>query len=86
LGLKQRPKRRWRTAEHLRARIRVTGANQAWSLDFVADQLIDGRRFRALTIVAVFTRESLAIERGTGPEPIDNAYIERFNGRSGPIT
>ena len=37
---------------------------QAWSLDFVADQLTDGRRFRALTIVDVFTRESLAIEVG----------------------
>jgi putative transposase len=30
-----------------------------WSLDFVADQLADGRRFRALTIMDVFTRESL---------------------------
>ena len=35
-----------------------------WSLDFVADQLADGRRFRALTILDVFTRESLAIEVG----------------------
>jgi putative transposase len=35
-----------------------------WSLDFVADQLADGRRFRALTIMDVFTRESLAIEVG----------------------
>ena len=30
----------------------------------MADQLTDGRRFRALTIVDVFTRESLAIEVG----------------------
>jgi putative transposase len=30
----------------------------------VADQLTDGRRFRALTIVDIFTRESLAIEAG----------------------
>ena len=37
---------------------------QVWSLDFVADQLADGRRFRALTVVDVFTRESLAIEVG----------------------
>jgi putative transposase len=34
------------------------------SLDFVADQLADGRRFRALTIMDVFTRESLAIAVG----------------------
>ena len=35
-------------------------------LDFVADQLADGRRFRALTVLDVFTRESLAIEVGQG--------------------
>jgi putative transposase len=33
-------------------------------MDFVADQLADGRRFRALTIIDVFTRECLAIEVG----------------------
>jgi len=38
--------------------------NQAWSMDFVADQLVDGTRFRALTIVDVFTREALAIDVG----------------------
>ena len=30
----------------------------------MADQLADGRRFRALTMVDVFTRECLAIEAG----------------------
>jgi putative transposase len=64
LVLKQRPKRRRRAAEHRGERVRTTEVNQAWSLDFVADQLTDGRRFRALTIVDVFTRESLAIEVG----------------------
>jgi len=38
--------------------------NQAWSMDFVADQLVDGTRFRALTIVDVFTREALDIAVG----------------------
>ena len=33
-------------------------------MDFVSDQLCDGRRFRALTIVDIYTRESLAIEAG----------------------
>jgi putative transposase len=64
LGLKQRPKRRRRAAERRRERVRPTRPNQAWSLDFMADQLIDGRRFRVLTIVDVFTRESLAVEVG----------------------
>jgi transposase InsO family protein len=32
-------------------------ANQRWSMDFVADQLSNGRRFRVLNIVDDFTRE-----------------------------
>jgi putative transposase len=36
--------------------------NERWSMDFVADRLVDGRRFRALTVVDVFTRECLALE------------------------
>jgi putative transposase len=64
LVLKQRPKRRRRAAERRPERVRTTEVNQAWSVDFVADQLRDGRRFRALTIVDVFTRESLAIQVG----------------------
>jgi putative transposase len=34
--------------------------NQRWSLDFVADALGDGRRFRILCIVDDFSRECLA--------------------------
>ena len=39
-----------------------TGPNQVWSMDFVADQLADGRRFRSLTVLDIYTRECLAIE------------------------
>jgi putative transposase len=38
--------------------------NEAWSMDFVMGQLQDGRRFRALTIVDMCTREAVAIEAG----------------------
>ncbi len=38
--------------------------NERWSMDFMADELFDGRRFRLLTIVDDFTRESLAVEVG----------------------
>jgi len=62
--LRQRLRRRRRVAVHRRERRKPIGPNQVWSLDFVADQLADGRRFRALTVVDVFTRESLAIEVG----------------------
>ena len=36
--------------------------NDGWSMDFMSDQLFDGRRLRLLTLVDNFTRESLAIE------------------------
>jgi len=71
LGLKQRPKRRRWAAEYRRERVQATEANDAWSLDFVADQLTDGKRFRALTVVDVFTRESLAIEVGQAMKGTD---------------
>ena len=61
LRLRHKPRRKRRTALHRRERFRPTSANEVWSLDFVADQLADGRRFRALTSMDVFTRESLAI-------------------------
>lgn len=36
--------------------------NEIWSMDVVADQLADGRRVRALTILDLFTRECFAID------------------------
>jgi putative transposase len=77
MALKQRPKRRRRAAEQRGERVRTTAANQAWSLDFVADQLTDGRRFRALTMVDVFTRESVAIEVGQALKGTD--VVEALN-------
>jgi putative transposase len=41
------------------------GPNQRWSLDFLHDQLSDGRRFRILAIVDDFTRECLALVADT---------------------
>jgi putative transposase len=45
-------------------RFQPTAPNEARSIDFVADQVQDGRRLRSLTVVDVFTRESVAIEVG----------------------
>ncbi|WP_427926459.1 IS3 family transposase [Xanthomonas campestris] len=56
-----RPRRR-KAAAHRLERTVLTGPNQVWSMDFVADALFDGRRFRALTVVNNFTKESLVIE------------------------
>jgi putative transposase len=39
--------------------------NQRWSLDFVSDQMTDGRRFRILTVIDNCTRECLALVADT---------------------
>lgn len=45
-------------------KLKTTAPDQAWSMDFVADQFQDGTRFRSLTVVDVYTREAVAIEVG----------------------
>lgn len=39
--------------------------NESWSMDFVSDGLVDGRRLRCLNIVDDFTKQCLAIEVDT---------------------
>jgi putative transposase len=57
------PKRRKMVVTR-QAKIQPTKVNVAWSMDFVADQLADGTRFRTLTIVDVYSKEALAITVG----------------------
>jgi putative transposase len=64
LTLRHRPPRRRKAVVPRAHRPPATKPNDAWTLDFVADQLANGLRFRALTVVDVYTRESIAIEVG----------------------
>ena len=64
LALRRTLPRKRRVAMERREQPKDSGPNQVWSLDFVSDQLADGRRCRALTVVDVYTRESLATEPG----------------------
>jgi putative transposase len=58
---RKRPKRRFVSCTVRKEKQSAQLANECWSMDFMADQLVDGRRFRVLTIVDNFTRESLAL-------------------------
>lgn len=66
LNLRTKRPRRHVTAGHRQERPAVTAADQCWSMDFVADNLFNGRRIRALTVVDNFSRECPAIEVGQG--------------------
>jgi putative transposase len=133
-GLAVQRRRRKKRVAMLRVPLPVPSRRtERWSMDFIHDQLADGRPFRCFTLVDDFTRESIAIavghslpgwrvleileraagERGlprsivcdNGPEfagraldlwahqhrvalqfirpgkPIENAFIESFNGK-----
>ncbi|PRY07434.1 hypothetical protein CLV24_12383 [Pontibacter ummariensis] len=44
----------------------ATNLHACWSINFVADQLFGGRKFRGLTVVDNYSRKCLAIEVDQG--------------------
>jgi putative transposase len=64
LMVRKRKRKRIGIAERL-ALPRPTGPNQSWSMDYVADGLIDGRKLRVLAIVDDYSRECLVLEVDT---------------------
>ena len=62
-GLSGRLTRRRKWASHLRVVPPLpTQMNERWSMDFVANTLLDRRRFRSLTVVDNWSRHRLLIE------------------------
>ncbi|WP_460945752.1 IS3 family transposase [Spirosoma daeguense] len=64
LHLRSKRPRRNRAAAHRLERPQLSNVHQCWSMDFVADQLFDGRKIRALTIVDNYSRQCVAIHVG----------------------
>jgi putative transposase len=73
---------RVRKRKKLAPRVRVSPApanapNECWSIDFVSDEVADGRRFRALTIVDNFSRVCPGIE--VAPRLPSRAVVEALD-------
>jgi putative transposase len=62
LNLRQKRPRRSKACKWRMDRSEPTKLHECWAMDFVHDQLFDGRKFRALTVVDIFSRYCLSIE------------------------
>jgi putative transposase len=80
----KKPKRHVSGASRI-LRPEVVIPDECWSMDFVADQLFNGRRIRALTIVDNFSRECLniTVDHSLRGEDVVNVmcYINQQFGR-----
>ena len=85
-GLQVRTKKREKLQRPRQPMEIPTGVNQRWSMDFVSDQLSDGRRFRVLNVVDDFSREmvgQLVSVSITGAQ-VARFLNELFENRSAP--
>ncbi len=64
LNLRAKKKRKRPGAALRIPRQQAQGINDTWSMDFAADSLFNGKRFRVLTVVDNFSRECVAVEVG----------------------
>ena len=86
LNLRMKRPRRRVCAAHRAAREEPTQANQVWAMDFVSDALFNGKRFRTLTLIDIFTRECLAIhaDQSIKAERVVEVVTEAARGRGAP--
>ena len=76
LQVQKRPKKQKKS--HLRLVLpQAEKPNHIWSMDFVHDQLFDGRRFKCFNLVDEFTHESLLIKVDRSIKAIN--LVEYFN-------
>jgi len=84
-GLTVRVKRRKKLASRPRVKPPAAEvANERWTLDFMSDATTDGRKFRTLTVLDVFTRECLALRAARRfPSKAVTEALERVIARRG---
>jgi putative transposase len=86
LNLRSKRPRRSKSAAHRLERPELSSLYQCCSMDFVADQLFDGRKIRALTLVDNYSRRCLAIHVGQSLKGSDVvAVLEQLRLEEGII-
>ena len=86
LNLRSKRPRRNKSAAHRMERPDVSNLYQCCSMDFVSDQLFDGRKFRALTLVDNYSRQCLFIKVGQSLKGTDVvAALEELKQTKGII-
>jgi putative transposase len=84
LNLRTKRNKRSRAGAHRMERPDLNTVNKCWSMDFVADQLFDGKKFRALTVVDNYSRKCHAIEVGQSFKGTDVVnVINRITAEAG---
>lgn len=86
VGLKLRTRSRQKRTTQPRVPLaQAAGSKERWSMDFVADRMVDGRRFRILTIVDQFDRScpGLYADRSIGAEKVIEALEEAAANQGG---
>lgn len=81
----RRPRRHVSGAQRVELPV-VNGPNEVWSMDFVSDALFGRRGLRALTLLDIYTRESLAIEvdKSIAGEDVADIFRRVVNQRVAP--
>ena len=88
LQLRMRVRRRKHMCLHRGPAPAPSAAHERWSMDFVHDQLFDGRPFRILTVIDQWSRESQLIEVAfsMSGEKVVNALERYVTQHSAPLS
>ena len=85
LQLRVRVRRRKHQALHRGPVPRAKGRMERLSMDFVHDQMLDGRPFRILTVIDQWSREALLVEPRGGYSGVAVAELLTERLRDGPM-
>jgi len=84
LPLRRKRPRRRRSAVARGSRTVAQQPHEIWAMDFMQDQLADGRGLRVLTVIDSYTRECLALRAGQRFRGVDVAATLEAIGASRP--